>query len=161
MLALEGAKFIGGPSRRTSGRAGRQGRRVADRIFERLKDQPETVVAAPQSAAESHRAATRAQRREPCFVRIWVFCRRGLFVSSVSWIFQGVAGRFWLFWLSWLLPRRDNSNSFLREPGRIYRPPGLSVLRNDYCRSLRTDCGSELACANMAVPDWTKMLYLA
>jgi hypothetical protein len=43
--------------------------------------------------------------------------------------------------------------------GAANRPPGLAHLQPSYYdRSRRTDCGWELACANIAVPAWTRML---
>ncbi len=42
-----------------------------------------------------------------------------------------------------------------------YSTARASSLALFYCRSFKTDCGSELAWANMAVPDCTRMLYFA
>ena len=43
----------------------------------------------------------------------------------------------------------------------IYGRPGPARFNPDYDSNFRTDCGSELACANMAVPVCTSILYLA
>ena len=47
-------------------------------------------------------------------------------------------------------------------PGRPEGRPGLpTCLLQNYWSNLSTEFGSELACANMAVPVWTRMLYFA
>ena len=64
-------------------------------------------------------------------------------------------------WADWLLPRTlltilFNARAADRRPGFAQRQMAKNQLR-----SLSTDCGSELACANIAVPVCTRMFSLA
>jgi len=58
---------------------------------------------------------------------------------------------------------RDFSPGMKKYPDGDLRRPSIARLAayQDYWRSRRTELGIEFACANMAVPAWTRMFALA